>query len=115
MNVYDRLYSVVIDRKANPAEGSYVCRLLEKGEDRVLQKIGEEAVEVILAAKSGREDALVYELADLAFHALVLLGSRDIPPERVSAELERRFGRSGVEEKASRSKGDQPAGDLPGS
>lgn len=102
MNIVDRLYSVVLDRKANPAQDSYVCRLLERGEDRILQKVGEEAVETILAAKSGNDDALVRELADLTFHALVLLGARAIPPERIAVELERRFGKSGIEEKRER-------------
>ncbi|GAB4255356.1 MAG: hypothetical protein Kow0092_00370 [Deferrisomatales bacterium] len=65
--------------------------------------MGEEAVEVLLAAKSGGDEKLVYELADLVFHTLVLLGHRGIPPERVAAELERRFGTSGLAEKAARS------------
>jgi phosphoribosyl-ATP pyrophosphohydrolase len=77
---------------------------LEAGEDKVLQKLGEEAVEAILAAKSGDDKALVSELADLVFHCLVLLGSRDIPPPRVTEELERRFGTSGIAEKAGRSR-----------
>lgn len=102
MPILDRVYAVILDRKANPRPDSYVCRLLDKGEDKILQKVGEEAVETILAAKSGDEDALVYELADLAFHCLVLLGARGIPPDRVARELERRFGTSGVAEKASR-------------
>jgi phosphoribosyl-ATP pyrophosphohydrolase len=102
MDILERVYAVVLDRKAAPAADSYVCGLLEKGEDRILQKVGEEAVETILAAKSGDEDALVYELADLAFHCLVLLGARGIPLDRVSRELERRFGTSGVAERASR-------------
>ncbi|MDW7710214.1 MAG: phosphoribosyl-ATP diphosphatase [Deferrisomatales bacterium] len=102
MSIYDRLYSVILDRKAAPRADSYVCRLLDKGEDRILQKVGEEAVETLLAAKSGDERALVSELADLAFHCLVLLGSRGIPPERVSQELERRFGTSGIAEREGR-------------
>ncbi len=102
MHIIDRVYRTILDRKAEPRPDSYVCRLLDKGEDKVLQKLGEEAVEAILAAKSGDPDALVYELADLLFHSLVLLGLKDIPPDRVAAELERRFGTSGVAEKASR-------------
>jgi len=101
-NIFDRLYQIVLERKAHPREDSYVCRLLQKGEDKILQKVGEEAVEAILAAKSGDADALVYELADLAFHAIVLLGDRGIPPERVARELDRRFGHSGIAEKLSR-------------
>ncbi|MDF1555598.1 MAG: phosphoribosyl-ATP diphosphatase [Deferrisomatales bacterium] len=102
MDIIERVYQVILQRKANPSPDSYVCKLLEKGEDKILQKVGEEAVEVLLAGKGSDDDALVYELADLMFHALVLLGSRGIPPARVTAELERRFGTSGVAEKASR-------------
>ncbi|GAB4260517.1 MULTISPECIES: phosphoribosyl-ATP pyrophosphatase [Deferrisoma] len=101
-DILRRVYEVILDRKANPRPDSYVCRLLEKGEDKILQKVGEEAVEVLLAAKAADDDALVYELADLAFHCLVLLGHRGIDPARVGAELERRFGTSGLAEKAAR-------------
>lgn len=99
-----RLYGIVLDRKANPSPDSYVCRLLERGEDKILQKVGEEAVETILAAKGGDEGQLVHEIADLWFHLIVLLGSRGIPPEKIAGELERRFGTSGLEEKRSRSR-----------
>jgi phosphoribosyl-ATP pyrophosphohydrolase len=102
MDIIERVYQVILQRKANPSPDSYVCKLLAKGEDKILQKVGEEAVEVLLAGKNPDDDALVYELADLVFHSLVLLGARDIPPGRVAAELERRFGTSGVAEKASR-------------
>lgn len=102
MDIIERIYQVILERKAKPSPDSYVCRLLGKGEDKILQKVGEEAVEVLLAGKGKDDEALVYELADLVFHALVLMGSRNIPPERVAAELERRFGTSGVAEKASR-------------
>jgi phosphoribosyl-ATP pyrophosphohydrolase len=98
----DRVYQVILERKENPREDSYVCKLFSRGEDKILQKVGEEAVETILAAKSGKEEDLVYELADLWFHTLVLLGSRDIAPEKIYEELERRFGTSGLAEKASR-------------
>ena len=101
-NVFDHLYSVILDRKANPRPDSYVCDLLASGEDKILRKVGEEAVEVILAAKSGSDEALVHELADLAFHSLVLLGSRGIAPHRITAELARRLGTSGLEEKRGR-------------
>jgi phosphoribosyl-ATP pyrophosphohydrolase len=101
-DIVDRVYRVILDRRARPRDDSYVSRLLANGEDKVLQKLGEEAVEAILAAKSGDADALVHELADLTFHALVLLGAKGIPPERVAQELARRFGTSGIAEKASR-------------
>lgn len=100
--IIDRIYKVIQERRENPKPDSYVCKLMEKGEDKILQKVGEEAVEVILAAKSGSQSALVYELADLAFHALVLLGSKGIEPALVACELERRFGTSGIEEKNAR-------------
>lgn len=105
MDILSRLYDLVLARTNDPSPDSYVCKLLAKGEDKILQKVGEEAVEAILAAKSGDDEALVYELADLTFHALVLLGSRGIPPERVGRELERRFGTSGLAEKAARGTG----------
>jgi len=101
-DVISRIYKIIQDRKQNPKPDSYVCKLLEKGEDKILQKVGEEAVEVILAAKSQDKDALIYELADLTFHALVLLGAKDIDPSKVVSELERRFGTSGIAEKQSR-------------
>lgn len=105
LGIVDRLYAVILDRKAHPAPESYVCRLLAKGEDKILQKVGEEAVEVILAAKGGDDEAVVRELADLMFHSLVLLGARGVPPQRVAEELERRFGTPGLAEKASRPQG----------
>ncbi len=101
-DILTRLYGVVRDRKANPAPDSYVNTLLSKGDEKILKKIGEEAVEVILAAKAGDEKALVGEVADLWFHVIVLLGDRGIAPARVYEELERREGRSGLEEKRSR-------------
>ncbi len=105
-DVIGAVYGVILDRKENPRDDSYVCRLFAKGEDKILQKIGEESVEVILASKSGDEEALIKELADLAFHSLVLLGHKNIPPQRVADELSRRFGTSGIEEKNSRKKQD---------
>ena len=102
MDIIERVYQVILERKADPSPDSYVCKLLDKGEDKILQKVGEEAVEVLLAGKGSDDDALVYELADLVFHSLVLLGARGLSPDRVAAELERRFGTSGIAEKASR-------------
>jgi phosphoribosyl-ATP pyrophosphohydrolase len=92
-DVLTRIFAVVEDRKANPKPGSYTNRLLEAGEDEIVKKVGEEAIEVILAAKSQGDTRLAEELADLAFHCLVLLASRGMSPADVAAELEKRFGK----------------------
>lgn len=84
------LYEVILDRKANPREGSYTCWLFEQGEDEILKKIGEEAVEVILAARGQGDNRLVEELADLYYHVLVLLAWRGLNPEAINSELQRR-------------------------
>ncbi len=91
-------------RRADPGT-SYVASLYTKGEDAILKKIGEEATEVVMAAKDGRPEAIVRETADLWFHSLVLLAYHGLGPEDVLAELARRMGRSGLEEKAARGKG----------
>jgi phosphoribosyl-ATP pyrophosphohydrolase len=101
-HIIDAIYRVILDRKANPAENSYTASLMHKGLDKILKKLGEEATEVVIAAKGGKREEIVYESADLVFHLLVLLGYSDIPPEEVYAELRRRFGTSGIEEKNSR-------------
>ncbi len=87
----DELYQVIMDRKKNPVEGSYTSRLLfEKGLDGILKKVGEECTEVIVAAKNGNKDELVYEIADLTYHVLVLMAALDITPDDVRKELEKR-------------------------
>ena len=101
-DVLQRLAEVLESRKqADPAD-SYVAGLYAKGLDTILKKIGEEATETIMAAKDGVADKIIYETADLWFHTLVLLAQQGLRPEQVLAELERRFGLSGVKEKASR-------------
>jgi len=100
--ILDAVYQVIQERKANPAESSYTASLMRKGLDTVLKKVGEEATELVIAGKGGNAEEIVYETADLFFHTLVLLGYHDIPPEKVYAELRRRFGVSGIEEKKSR-------------
>ncbi|HEY4351025.1 MAG TPA: phosphoribosyl-ATP diphosphatase [Paraburkholderia sp.] len=106
-----RLAAIIESRKGGDPESSYVSRLFHKGDDAVLKKIGEEATEVALAAKDvrhGREPkALVYEMADLWFHCLVALSHFDLSPADVLAELERREGLSGIEEKALRKSRDR--------
>ena len=96
------LSRVIQERKTASPESSYTAALMAKGTDKILKKVGEEAAELIIAGKGGTRDEIVYEAADLFFHVLVLLGYRDIPPEEIYAELRRRFGMSGLTEKASR-------------
>jgi len=92
MDVLDEVYAVICDRKENPKAGSYVNSLLSgpKGLDRILEKIGEEAAEVIIAAKNGKEREIVSESADLLFHLMIMLAAKDIPLNMVREELERR-------------------------
>ena len=99
----DRLAEVLEQRKQADPGSSYVASLYAKGLDAILKKIGEEATETVMAAKDGDRDKIVYETADLWFHSLVLLVQQDLRPEDVMRELERRFGLSGLEEKAGRS------------
>jgi len=90
----DELFEIIEDRKNHPQEGSYTYQLMEKGEDAILQKVGEESVEVILAAKGQGNQRVVEEVADLLYHTLVLLSSRGQSLKDVQAELERRHARS---------------------
>jgi phosphoribosyl-ATP pyrophosphohydrolase/phosphoribosyl-AMP cyclohydrolase len=85
----DGLYELLADRKKNPAEGSYTSYLFEKGEDKILKKVGEEATEVIIAAKNDQEE-LRYEIADLAYHLLVLMAARGMTPQEIRGELSSR-------------------------
>ncbi|SDV51273.1 phosphoribosyl-ATP diphosphatase [Chitinasiproducens palmae] len=101
-----RLGAVIDGRRGGDPERSYVARLFHKGDDAILKKIGEEATEVVMAAKDCRHglpaSKLVGEVADLWFHCLVLLSHYELSPGDVVAELERREGLSGIEEKAMR-------------
>jgi phosphoribosyl-ATP pyrophosphohydrolase len=97
-----RLAEVLEERKQGDPGASYVAGLYAKGLDAILKKIGEEATETVMAAKEGDSEKIVYEVADLWFHSLVLLANEGLGPADVLAELERRFGLSGLEEKASR-------------
>lgn len=104
-DILDAVYRIILQRKQlGEGEKSYVKSLYDKGLDKILSKIGEEATETAIAGKGGDPDEVIYEVADLFFHVLVLLGFYDIEPERVYAELRRRFGISGIDEKAGRSK-----------
>jgi phosphoribosyl-ATP pyrophosphohydrolase/phosphoribosyl-AMP cyclohydrolase len=91
-----RIYEVIQDRKQRPPQESYVASLMARGQDHVLKKIVEEAAEVLMASKDGRPEAIVYEMADLWFHAIVALGWHNLPPQQVFQELQRRFGTSGL-------------------
>lgn len=90
MSFLYELQKVIQDRKANPQPGSYTASLFAAGEDEIVKKVGEEAVEVILAAKGQGDERLISEVADLLYHALVLLAQRGLTLERVEAELQRR-------------------------
>lgn len=100
--VLARLAQVLEERKQADAGSSYVASLYAKGLDAILKKVGEEATETVLAAKDGDAEKIVHETADLWFHTLVMLAHAGLGPQDVLAELERRFGLSGIEEKAGR-------------
>ena len=101
-DILDRLAEVLEQRKNADPESSYVAKLYGKGQDAILKKIGEEATETVMAAKDGDREKIVYEVADLWFHCMVLLAHQDLRPDDVITELDRRFGLSGLEEKAGR-------------
>ncbi len=100
--VLDRLYSVILERKAHPRPDSYVASLFAKGTEKMHAKIAEEAGELIEASELGGREHIVHETADLIFHTMVLLGQWEIEPDEVYAELQRRWGVSGIAEKKSR-------------
>jgi len=101
-DILQELAAVLEARKGADPDSSYVAKLYSKGLDAILKKIGEEATETILAAKDGDKEHLVYETADLWFHTLVMLAQQGLGPELVLQELARRFGLSGLDEKAAR-------------
>jgi phosphoribosyl-AMP cyclohydrolase / phosphoribosyl-ATP pyrophosphohydrolase len=106
--ILEHLYEVVLDRKQRAPQESYVASLMARGQDQVLKKVVEEAAEVALASKNGREEEIVYEMADLWFHTIVALGWHTLPPQDVFQELQRRLGTSGL-----RSHQHLPASDHP--
>ena len=89
----DEVYEVILDRKLNPKDGSYVSGLFEKGLDKILKKIGEEAGETIIGAKNGDKKEIIYETADLWFHSMIVLSYFEITPNDIYDELGRRFGK----------------------
>ena len=103
MDTLTRLEATIAARRAASPDESYVARLNAKGVPKIAQKLGEEATEAVIAAVSGSNEELVSESADLLFHLLVLLNAKGVSLDHVLAELERREGLSGLDEKASRS------------
>jgi phosphoribosyl-ATP pyrophosphohydrolase len=94
-NVLKELYQVVLDRKANPMEGSYTCYLFEKGLDKILKKVGEESAETIIAAKNDVPADTVGEISDLIYHLMVMMAEKEIPLEDVLMELDKRSQKIG--------------------
>lgn len=101
-DILARLADTLESRKGADPSTSYVAKLYAKGLDAILKKIGEEATETVIAAKGGDKAQVVYEMADLWFHSLVLLAQQGLHPDDVLAELARREGLSGLDEKAAR-------------
>jgi phosphoribosyl-ATP pyrophosphohydrolase len=102
--VLQQLAQILEQRKQEAADKSYVASLYAKGLNSILKKIGEEATEMVIAAKDGDKIQIIYETADLWFHCMVLLADQGLGPDDVLQELQRRFGLSGLEEKAQRNK-----------
>lgn len=102
MNTLTRLEAVIAQRRSASPDSSYVAKLNAKGVSAIAQKVGEEATETVIAALAGDTAELTGEAADLVFHLLVLLGAKDIALADVLAELDRREGVSGIDEKAAR-------------
>ncbi len=101
-DILQRLMAVLVSRRDADPDTSYVAGLYHQGLDSILKKIGEESTETIIAAKSGDKQQIVHETADLWFHCLVMLAQQNLEARQVLEELERRFGLSGLEEKAAR-------------
>lgn len=102
MSVLERLAATIEARKGSDPDSSWTARLLSQGPEKAAEKFGEEAIEAIIEAVKGNKDHLTTEAADVLYHLLVMLTARDVKLADVLAELERREGRSGIEEKAAR-------------
>ena len=96
----DELYQIICDRRDHPSSGSYTASLFSQGEDEMIKKVGEEAIEVVLAAKGQGDERLVSEVADLAYHVLVLLAARRLLPVDIEDELDRRHRKKTAGNKA---------------
>lgn len=94
-DTFQNLYQVVLDRKANPKDGSYTCYLFDQGLDKICKKIGEESAETIIAAKNGEKNDTVGEICDLFFHVMVLMAQQNIPLDDILSELDRRSQKIG--------------------
>ena len=103
-DILDRIAASIEERKKADPQKSYVASLFAKGDDAMLKKIGEEATETVLAAKSGDKLQLVHETTDLWFHCMIVLERHGLGPADVLAEMQRREGISGLDEKAARKK-----------
>ncbi len=102
IEVLERLFAVIASRRGADADASYTASLFAKGREEIAKKLGEEAVETVIAGAVGDRGATVHESADLLYHLLVLWAEAGIAPDDVWAELARREGTSGIEEKKSR-------------
>ena len=89
-DVWKQLYQVVQDRKASPQEGSYTCYLFDKGLDKILKKVGEEATEIVIAAKNPDPEEIKYEIADFLYHMMVMMVDKGITWDEVLEELSQR-------------------------
>jgi phosphoribosyl-ATP pyrophosphohydrolase len=103
-DILKALDDILEQRKQASPDESYTAKLLNEGVDNILKKVGEEATETVIASKSGNKEDIIHEIADLWFHTLVLLKHHGLDSEDILNELERRFGLSGIEEKANRKK-----------
>jgi len=101
-DILEQVHQVLVSRLGADPSSSYAASLYGKGLDAILKKVGEEATETVMAAKDGQPDKIIYEVADLWFHTLVLLAQQGLEPQQVLDELARRMGTSGLVEKASR-------------
>jgi phosphoribosyl-ATP pyrophosphohydrolase/phosphoribosyl-AMP cyclohydrolase len=94
--ILDSVLRIIAARKASPQPGSYTTKLFEAGHDKILKKIAEEAGEVLIAAKGGKKEEIVYEVADLLFHTLMVLGYHEVSLQEVYEELGHRYGKTGL-------------------
>jgi phosphoribosyl-ATP pyrophosphohydrolase/phosphoribosyl-AMP cyclohydrolase len=97
--ILESVLRTIRERRADPQAGSYASKLFEGGHDKILKKVAEEAGEVLLASKGGKKEEIVYEVADLLFHTLMVLGYHEIHLQEIFQELGKRFGKSGLRDK----------------